>query len=193
LKFLYIIGTPIAVVLFVFAEQIMVLFFGEAYREATVTLQILAPAVLLLLPTASYSYAFTALGRQRHYTVCIAVSLMTNLLIDVVLIPGYGYLGAAFGTLAAESVVCLAGLAMLGHQSGGMGSLRCLWRPLFAGLIMGLVCRMVHRTIPAAVAISLCSGLAAYVGLLLALQTFTREERALLYQAMRLRWGTALR
>jgi O-antigen/teichoic acid export membrane protein len=193
LKFLYIMGTPIAVLLYVFAEPIMMLFFGEAYRDATVTLQVLAPAVLLLMPTSAYSYAFTALGRQRLYAACIAISLLTNLILDLLLIPRYGYLGAAFGTLAAEASLFLAGLIMIGQQSGNIDSLRLLWRPLLAGLVMGAVCRLLHNAIPTGVVVELCSGLAAYGGLLLMLQTFTAEERALLTQALRIRWGTALR
>jgi O-antigen/teichoic acid export membrane protein len=193
LKFLYIMGTPIAVILYVFAESIMVLFFGEAYREATVTLQVLAPAVLLLLPTSAYSYALTALGRQRLFAACIAISLVTNLILDLLLIPRYSYLGAAYGTLAGEAILFLAGLVMLGRLSGNMDSLRSLWRPLFAGLVMGVVCRLVHNLLPTAVVVELGSGLAAYVSLLLVLQTFTAEEWALLTQAVRIGWRTALR
>src|SRR5262245_41537378 len=74
LKFLYILGTPLAVMLYVFAEPIIMLCFGEAYREATVILQVLAPAVFFLLPTSAYGYAFTALGRQRLYAICITTS-----------------------------------------------------------------------------------------------------------------------
>lgn len=193
LKFLYIMGTPIAVILYVFAESIVVLFFGQAFREATVTLQVLAPAVLLLLSTSANSYAFTALGRQRLYAACIATSLVTNLILDLLLIPRYSYLGAAYGTLAGEAILWLTGWVMLGRLSGNMDSLCLLWRPLFAGLVMGVVCRLVHITLPTAVVVQLGSGLAAYVSLLLVLQTFTAEERALLTQAVRIGWGTALR
>jgi len=67
LKFLYAMGMPLAVILFVFSDYIVLLFFGEAYRQSGVALRLLAPAVVLLLPTSLYGYIFTALGCQRLY------------------------------------------------------------------------------------------------------------------------------
>jgi O-antigen/teichoic acid export membrane protein len=193
LKFLYILGIPLAVILYVFAEPIIMLCFGETYREAIVILQVLAPAVLFLLPTSAYGYAFTALGRQRLYAICIATSLLTNLLLDLLLIPRYGYLGAGFAALAAEAILFLTSSGMLARASGNTESLRLLWRPLVAGVVMAVICHLMHQTIATTIVVELCSGLAAYTGLLLALQTFTAEERALFTQVVRVRWGTALR
>jgi hypothetical protein len=56
--------------LFVLADRIVVVCFGEAYRDAAMALQLLAPIVILLLPISLYSYVFTALGRQRLYRLC---------------------------------------------------------------------------------------------------------------------------
>src|SRR5690606_12660356 len=98
-------GMPLAVVMFVLSERIVVLFFGAAYRDAGAALRLIAPAVVLLLPTSVYGYIFTALGRQRLYMGCVAASLLVNLLLDVLLIPSYSFQGAAVATLAAEAVL----------------------------------------------------------------------------------------
>lgn len=187
LKFLYVMGVPLAVLLFVLSEHIVVLFFGPGYREAAVTLRILAPAVVLLLPTALYSYVFTALGRQRLYLGCIAIALAVNTLFDLLLIPLYGHAGAAVGTLMAEAALFLSGLLMLRRFGSSLTSVRLLWRPLLAGLALWLCCWLVQDRGFISVVGGSASGLVAYAGVLFLLQTFTPQERALLRDAMHVR------
>jgi O-antigen/teichoic acid export membrane protein len=189
LKFLYALAMPLAVLVFVLAERLVVLFFGEAYREAAAALQVIAPTVVLLLPTSLYGYVFTALGYQRLYMGCVAVSLIVNTVLDLLLIPLYSYQGAAIATMAAEAVLFLAGQIMLYRLGSDVASFWLLWRPLLAGLGMGICCWVTKDLGLASLALGTISSLAVYAGLLLMLQTFTQQERALLLDAMRLRLG----
>jgi O-antigen/teichoic acid export membrane protein len=189
LKFLYAVGMPLPVIFFVFSDRIMLLFFGEAYREAEATLRLLAPVLILLLPTSIYGYIFTALGRQRLYMGCMAAALVVNTLLDLLLIPFYSYLGAAIGTLAGEAILFLSGLMMLQKLGSDLDSLWLLWRPLLAGIAMGFCCWLPKDMGLASAVLGLSSGLIAYSGLLLIFQTFTPKERSLLLDAMRIRLG----
>ncbi len=191
LKFLYILGMPLAVIMFVLSERLVLLCFGASYREAEAALRLLAPAVVFLLPTSVYGYVFTALGRQRLYMGCVASSLAVNTVLDLLLIPFYSYQGAAIATVAAEAVLFLAGLIMLWRLGSDLTSLWLFWRPLVAGLGMGVCCWATRDLGLAAMAFGVISGLGVYAGLLLMFQTFTPRERALLLDAMRLRLGNA--
>jgi O-antigen/teichoic acid export membrane protein len=133
------------------------------------------------------------MGRQHLYTACVAISLLTNILLALLLIPMYGYVGAALGTLAGEAVLFSVGQLMLRQFTNNFANLRLLWRPLLAGLTMGLVCWLMHEMLVAAVYVGVASGLSAYIGLLLGLQTFTQRERALLTDAFRIRLGSVPR
>lgn len=193
LKFLYVMGVPIATALFVLADSIALLLFGEAFRESGEVLRVLAPAVILLLPTSVYGYLFTAMGRQRLFTVCVAISLSVNLVVDLALIPFYGALGAAVGTVAGESALFLSGLIVLRQVWGGWLGLGVIGRPLLAGLAMGVVCWWLKSGPWPSVAVGLMGGLAVYTMVLLAANTFTRQELALLADAMKVRLGSAVR
>jgi O-antigen/teichoic acid export membrane protein len=192
LKFLYVLGIPIAVILFVLSDRIVVLFFGEAYREAGEVLRVLAPGVILLLPTSVYGYVFTALGRQRIYTGCAAAALATNLLLDLLLIPYYSYMGAAVGTLVGQAILFLSGLMMLRQFGAGLTTLILMWRPALAGLVMGFLCWVVKELDFAALLFGIGSGIAAYSVVLFVLHTFSRQEITLLMEAMRVRLGNAV-
>lgn len=193
LKFLYVMGVPVGVILFALSDRIVTLCFGVAYREAGQVLRILAPVVILLLPTSVYGYVFTALGRQRLYTGCAAVALLSNIGLDLLLIPFYSYIGAAVGTLVAETVLFLSGLVMLQRLGSALAGMSLIWRPCLAALALGSCCWLAKDMVLAGVLVGVVGGLAAYVGVLLLLQTFTRQEMALMRNAMRLRLGSVMR
>ena len=193
LKFLYVMGVAIGVILFVLSDRIVILCFGAAYQEASQVLRILAPVAVLLLPTSVYGYIFTALGRQRLYMGCAAVALLTNIGLDLLLIPFYGYIGAAVGTLVAEAVFFLSGLVIL-HQLGStLAGISLIWRPCLAALALGSCCWLAKEMMLEGVLLCLVGGTAAYAGVLLLLQTFTRQEIAMIMEAIHLRLGGATR
>ena len=187
LKFLYAMGFPFSVAVFIFSERIVTLFFGEAYLEAAWVLRILAPSFIFLFPGSLHSYIFTALGRQRIYTVCIAIALAVNIVLDVILIPFHSYLGAAVGTLVAEIVAFLSGVILLKRMGGGLAAIWLLWRPFLSGLMMGLVFWWVRDAGTFLVVVGVCAGFCVYVGMLSLLKTFTEKERALLADAFRIK------
>ncbi len=191
LKFLYVMGVPVGVILFVLSDRIVTLCFGVAYREAGQVLRILAPVVILLLPISVYGYVFTALGRQRLYMGCVVVALLTNIGLDLLLIPSYSYIGAAVGTLVAEAVLFLSGLVMLQRLGSALAGMSLIWRPCLAALALGSCCWLAKDMVLAGILAGVLGGLAAYVGVLLLLQTFTRQEMALMGNAMRL--GSVMR
>jgi O-antigen/teichoic acid export membrane protein len=193
LKFLYVLGMPLAVLMFVLSEPLVVLFFGEAYHEAATALRLIAPGVVFIFPTSVYSYVFTALGQQRLYMGCVAAALAVNTLLDLLLIPSYSYQGAALATTSAEAVLFLAGVIMLHRLGGELSGLWLLWRPVVAGLGMGLCCWVSKDLGFASAACGVMSSLLVYAGILLLLQTFTPQERALLQGAMRLKLGDVRR
>jgi O-antigen/teichoic acid export membrane protein len=193
LKFLYAMGFPVGVILFVLSDRIVPLLFGAAYRDASQVLSILAPVVILLLPTSVYGYIFTALGRQRLYMGCAVAALVTNIGLDLLLIPTYGYIGAAAGTLVAEAVLFLSGLLMLQRLGSPVAGMKLIWRPLLASLALGGCCWLAQDMALAGVLVGVVGGLAAYASVLLLLQTFTQQEMALMMDAMRLRLGSVTR
>ncbi|MGH8659862.1 MAG: flippase [Gammaproteobacteria bacterium] len=191
LKFLFVIAIPLAITFFVFADRVVVFFFGTEYAETNIVLKVLAPAVILVFPNSAYGYVFTALRLQRNYTVCVALSLLVKVLLELFLIPWCGYVGAAIGTVVAEGVLFCVGLLMLRRLGDGVPRLGLVWRPCVAGLVMGFLCWRVRDQAFTSALLGAGLGLAVYAGLLLLLKTFTRQELALLVDAVRVRFRSS--
>jgi O-antigen/teichoic acid export membrane protein len=95
------------------AEGIVHLAYGPAYYGAINALRVLS----LALPLFFFNYALThqviAWDGQRRYLGITCAALAANVGANIVLIPAYGMVGAAWATLLTEIVVfagCLAGL-----------------------------------------------------------------------------------
>ena len=93
-------GTPI--VRFVFGDQ-----FGDAVRG----LRILVWASACLYVALPGGFVLISLGRVRMNLLTMAAGAGTNIALNLVLIPRFGYVGAAAATVAAFAVILVTTLA----------------------------------------------------------------------------------
>ena len=147
------------------AGEIIGLAFGQQYAASTLVLQVLIwsipMSILRYVPWA----ALIAHERQHVLMQVNLYAVLVNVLLNVLLIPLYGVLGAAIATVITE---CMVGAVMLVHartQGLSFVALRRLWRPTVAGLAMGLV---LVATAGLGLPAGLAAGIASY-GMVLAI------------------------
>lgn len=151
--FLALLGFPIVVGTFLLARPIIDLVGGRSgefsstatiyifSRPATsvVVLQILIFAVALSFFYNLYSYLIVSLGKQKHMVWPSIGFAVVNILLNLVLIPRWSYIGSAFATLATEAIV----LAVVAHIAGRYIkislNLTTFFKIILCSLAMGLV------------------------------------------------------
>ena len=101
---------PFVCLVAVIARPLMILLFGEQFADA-------GPALtIFMIVFAASGFSFIAgdlvivLGIQRRYIFYAAAGLVVNVVLNVILIPPYGFLAAAWVSLVTEVVVI--GLAL---------------------------------------------------------------------------------
>ena len=105
----------------------------------------------------------TALGRQNVVARATGLCALLNVALNLLLIPGYGFMGAAAATCGTETVLCAQCALTLRGEIGRGGLLAGLWPPLTASGVMVLLLWGIG-TWPLWAALPL--GAAAYVGVL---------------------------
>lgn len=94
---------PVAIYIFIFAENVLEFVCGIGYLEAAPTLRILIIAVIpLALNNLFGNQLLIPMGLEKRYSQSVFVGLWINLFLNFILIPFYGAFGAAIGTLATE-------------------------------------------------------------------------------------------
>jgi O-antigen/teichoic acid export membrane protein len=132
---------PAAVLTTVWATPIVHLALGGGYGKAAHVLRALGPYVLLCGAGALVSLSLNYLGHARARLPIALATLAVNVLLDALLIPAIGVVGAAIGTDVAFAIYVLAqlGLCLRIIESKKREQLLTLVRCLIAAAPMAAV------------------------------------------------------
>ena len=111
-KTLLMIGLPVSVVLFVYADQIVVLLYGAGeFEQAIPILRIFAVIVLIRFAVEPYALMLTTSHRQRVRMLIVMAGTAINVALNAVAIPAYGPFGAGVVSLVTNALVGTAFVA----------------------------------------------------------------------------------
>ena len=92
---------PIACGFFLYAREVISILFGREFAGAALTLRVLIPAYLATVLAGPLALFTNALGKTHWTLGTVALRTLVNVALNLVLIPRFGIVGAAAGTLIA--------------------------------------------------------------------------------------------
>lgn len=95
-------ATFVALLLFLFAERIILLLYGEQYQSSALIVKILAFSVIPVFLSVSNDYLALSHRNSRATLLRTVFGLIINLILNITLIPQYGALGTAISGLVAH-------------------------------------------------------------------------------------------
>lgn len=115
LRFTQMIAIPIAVFFCIYARNCIVFLSGDAYLQSTPAMKI----IIFTLPLIGCSniigmQILIPHGKEKFYLLSQIIGAGTDLIINALLIPQYGSIGAAIGTVFAEAVVLIVSATAAG-------------------------------------------------------------------------------
>ncbi len=115
-KTLFLIGLPICMILFVYAEQIIeIVYGGRIFTEAVPILRLFAFTVLVRFSVETYALMLTTSRRQTARAMIVVGGTVVNFLMNLILIPKLGPYGAAIVSLATNIIVG-TGYVIMAHN-----------------------------------------------------------------------------
>ena len=105
IKYMLIISTLISALVFLHADYIVSLLFGDQFHQSSACLKIL---IWMFIPYCAYivaMYYLNAAGKIKYVMNVSLLGLVVNMALNCVLIPKYSLFGAAMATLATEIIV----------------------------------------------------------------------------------------
>ena len=101
-KYLYIIGLPISAGLYVLAGRIIFFFYGEPYKSSVIALQIISWFLFIKFLNYLMAYALSSVDQQNSRMIGQGLTAAFNVVLNLILIPKMGYIGAAVSTFFTE-------------------------------------------------------------------------------------------
>ena len=106
LNFVVVIALPLSVYFIIYAQDAIVFLSGAEYLGAIFPMKIIMPTLLFIGITNILGLQILVpLGKERIVLYSEIAGAITDLLLNIILIPKFGASGAAMGTLVAEFVV----------------------------------------------------------------------------------------
>ncbi len=103
LKYMIIIATPSAILIYFFSGQIIHLLFGRKYDLSIPLVQIFSLFIYLRFIATPFSLFFIGLHKHKNMLYCQASTTLLNILLNVLLIPRFASFGACYATIVSEA------------------------------------------------------------------------------------------
>ncbi len=173
LRYLLILALPIAMGACALADQIVPFLFTSTYLPAVPALRIVIWVVPLMFISEFLGYVVLIAGAERRVAKAVMLSTGLNVGLNLLLVPRFGFLGAAVMTVVTELILVGQYLWILRAQMRLLNWGTILIRPLLATFMMGGVVLALH-SLP--LLINVAVGALSYGGLLLLLGVLGRDE-----------------
>ncbi|MCC7570184.1 polysaccharide biosynthesis C-terminal domain-containing protein [Candidatus Micrarchaeota archaeon] len=98
LKWYLFFGLPVLLVVLVYPFEIMKYFFND-YADSYWLFYILGPTFFMMVLSTSHKTALSAGGKTKVFTYVTLAMIIPNLILNIILIPHLGLLGAAIATM----------------------------------------------------------------------------------------------
>lgn len=106
IKFVLFLAAPITIYFILFAKEGIYFLSGNQYKPSIVPMQIIMPTVLLIgISNLTGLQVLVPEGKEKYVLYSEIAGAVTDLVLNIILIPKYSAAGAATGTLIAEMVV----------------------------------------------------------------------------------------
>lgn len=182
LRYMILSGIPMAICFFLFAEDIVQLFYGlEEYGPSVLLLQVFAPGVILVYIDFIMGSTIMATDKQRQLAWIGFAAILLNIGLNYLTIPyaqqlwANGGVGAALTTIVTELFIMIAAFSLLPGKYFRGFKISLPLRSIASGMIMvtviwGLATLNVFWIVKAVL------GLLVYLGCTILFKVITRNE-----------------
>ena len=179
-KYLYIIGLPISAGLYLLADRIIVFFYGKEYLASVIALQIISWFLFLKFINYLIAYALSSTDQQGSRMIGQGLTAAFNVALNLVLIPKFGYKGAAISTFLTEIFLFIVYYWYVSKSLYAYNFLPILLKPLIATAAMATFIYFANLRLFLIIPLSAI----IYFAGIFTLKTFDRDDFEILKKAI---------
>lgn len=122
-------------------------FFGEGYEKVTILLPLFAPIIFIIaLSNCLGAQCLTPCGKRGKSAIALWVGAIVNVVINLLLIPKFGSIGAVISSVIAESIIAILYFYLARNYVSIKDFFKYSWKNFLAGLVMfGVVFYLVNQ------------------------------------------------
>jgi O-antigen/teichoic acid export membrane protein len=185
-KYMMILAFPMGIGTTLLANKIILTIFGSGFNNSIVALQILIWTVVLTYVGSAFVKLMESTNRQTVITKMSGICVIVNVMLNLVLIPRFSYIGSSIATVVTE-IVLVGGIAFAASRVGYRIPFGIIKRDLFKILPSCLAMSIFLMYFSQANLLALIiSAAAVYFASIYLLRLFDLDDILLIKQVVRL-------
>jgi len=139
-KYMLIVSIPIAVFVTLTADKIILLIYGSGFLPSIIALQILIWTVVFMFINGLSGNFLGSIDQQIVVTKITGVGAIVNIVLNILLIPQFSYVGSSYATVFTELMILpiLVYVVRKNHYTNVGPLVKDLPKILFASLVMSI-------------------------------------------------------
>jgi len=109
MRYIFVLMAPITMGICILSKKIVLLLYGTEYFGSATALQLLSCSLLFNSLNSIQSSMLISVDKQKVNSLVVGIGCIVNVVLNLVLIPKYDYIGAAFATLLSVIAVFTSG------------------------------------------------------------------------------------
>ncbi|MFA6429003.1 MAG: flippase [Patescibacteria group bacterium] len=176
LRLMIVIAAPLSAALSAFSVRVIPLVYGEAYRGSVVVLGVLAWVLIPIFLDFPIGSLLNATHRAGKKTMAMGITMVVNVVANILLVPTHGPIGAAWAGFLSFWVLFFVGVWFVRHDLDLAWFARLFGKGLLTAVFVWLAILYPFASLSLPVAILLAMALA--LGLLIGLGLVGKEDMA---------------
>ncbi|MGQ4892560.1 MAG: flippase [Candidatus Njordarchaeia archaeon] len=107
LKYMLVLSISISTLVTILAKEIILLIYGTEYSPSSSALRVLIWTIVFAFQNSVFYHVISSMNQQKIVSKISAIGALVNLLLNLLLIPEYSFLGAGVATLITEAIITL--------------------------------------------------------------------------------------
>ena len=165
-------GLPTAIILFILGPKIIISVYGANYQPSIFAFQILVWSIFTVFCNIPFAYSLLAFGKQKYYMYAVSSGAGVNIILNFLLIPHFGIIGASITTMISEFLVLSLFYAFFVRNIVYINFLEYSYKISLVSVIVGVITYFCRFNIWLAFS---CGTLAFFI-LVVILKIVTKEE-----------------
>lgn len=175
LKIMILTAIPIGIGTVLIAKKVILMIYGPQFLGAVLALQILIWSTVLTFARSPFERVLESSNRQLTVTKVFFIGVIFNVVMNIIVIPKYSYVGASIITVSTDAIVL--GLLIVATRSMNISIFKTtgksLLKIIFASLIMGITLKYLLNL---NVFLLIVIGTIIYILIILMLKIFDVDE-----------------
>lgn len=137
-KYMYMIGLPISIGFFILAQNIILFTYGREFFPSVAVLKLVSWFVFIKF-VSFITGIMLSVHMQHLRTLSQGITALLNIILNLLLIPRYGFIGAGIATLISEAVLFALTFIFVSKFIHAFNALKILYKPLIASAVMAMI------------------------------------------------------